>query len=190
MLTAAVLLSSVLFAVHRTQQRRTFWLGFALFGAGYLGLSLVASIESRLMTTKALAFIDSNLLRSMSAGIAYFDYDNDGDVDLLVANNSQPSALYVNKGNGTFQDVTATVGLEYAGNGTLILNKSAGLGLGGTTENFVRIGHSLMALIVALLGGLLSQYLHSKNLGRTSALSCPKREDAPADHLSGQGSTS
>ena len=42
-LTLAALLISILFAVHR------------------LGLSLVPSIESRLMTTKALAYLDSKL---------------------------------------------------------------------------------------------------------------------------------
>jgi hypothetical protein len=152
-LTAGVLLTSVLLALHRTEKRRVFWLGFALFGAAYLVCSLVPSIESRLITTKALAFIDSKVPRSMTRANALYD--------LLVVNNSQPRALYVNKGNGTFQDVTATVGLDYTGDGTLVLNNSAGLG--GTTENFVRIGHSICALIVALLGGLLSRHLHEKN---------------------------
>ena len=53
-LTLGVLLISILLAVHRTESRRAFWIGFALFGWIYLGLSLVPSIESRLMTTKAL----------------------------------------------------------------------------------------------------------------------------------------
>ena len=36
-------------------------MGFALFGWAYLGLSLVPSIESRLITTKALAYLDSKV---------------------------------------------------------------------------------------------------------------------------------
>ena len=56
--TLAALLISILLAVHRTDSRRAFWLGFALFGWTYLGLSLVPSTESRLMTTKALATLD------------------------------------------------------------------------------------------------------------------------------------
>ena len=91
---------SVLLAIHRTEKRRAFWLGFALFGAAYLGLSLVPSIESRLITTKALAYIDSKVPRSIPAGFAYADFDNDGKMDLYVVNNSQPNALYLNKGNG------------------------------------------------------------------------------------------
>jgi hypothetical protein len=65
-LVLGVLLVSVLLAIHRNGSRRTFWLGFALFGAAYLGLSLVPPIESRLITTKALAYIDSKVPRSIN----------------------------------------------------------------------------------------------------------------------------
>ena len=60
-LTLGMLSVSILLAIHRTETRRAFWLGFALFGWTYVGLSLVPSIESRLLTTKALAYLDSNV---------------------------------------------------------------------------------------------------------------------------------
>src|SRR6516165_9477047 len=60
-LTLTVLLTSILLAIHRTESRRAFWMGFALFGWTYLALSLVPSIESRLATTKALAYLDSKV---------------------------------------------------------------------------------------------------------------------------------
>jgi hypothetical protein len=53
-LTLGILLISILLGIHRTEKKRVFWLGFALFGAAYLGPSLIPSIESRLITTKAL----------------------------------------------------------------------------------------------------------------------------------------
>jgi hypothetical protein len=170
-LVLGALLVSTLLTIHRAGERRAFWLGFALFGAAYLGLSLIPSIDSRLITTKALAYIDSKVPRSIPAGVAYFDYDNDGSMDIYVVNNSQPNVLYLNKGNGGFQDVTTAVGLNPAGNlvtdnGRLFLNNSAGRrlwGSNGTTEHFVRIGHSLLALIVAWVGGRLSGYLYAKN---------------------------
>jgi FG-GAP-like repeat len=170
-LTLGVFLISTLLAIHRTGKRRAFWLGFALFGAAYLAMSLVPSIESRLITTKLLGYIDSRVSRSIPAGLAYFDYDSDGSMDLYVVNNSQPNVLYLNKGNGMFQDVTTGVGLNPAGkrvtgNGRLFLNNSPGLwlrGSGGTTASFMRIGHSLFALIISLLGGRLSGYLYAKN---------------------------
>jgi hypothetical protein len=61
-LTLGVLLISILLAVHRTESRRAFWIGFALFGWIYLGLTLMPSIESRLLTSKALAYLDSKVL--------------------------------------------------------------------------------------------------------------------------------
>jgi hypothetical protein len=60
-MTLMVLLCSILLAIHRHDARRAFWVGFALFGAGYLALSLIPSIESRLMTTKGLAYLDSTV---------------------------------------------------------------------------------------------------------------------------------
>ena len=50
-LTLAALLVSILPAVHRTGSSWAFWLGFALLGWTYLGLSMVPSAESRLLTT-------------------------------------------------------------------------------------------------------------------------------------------
>ena len=38
----------------------------------YLGLSLVPSIESRLITTKALAFLNSEVPRSIPVGLAFY----------------------------------------------------------------------------------------------------------------------
>jgi hypothetical protein len=160
-LVLSVLLGSVLLAVHRTERRRAYWLGFALFGAAYMRLSLDPPIESRLVTTKALAFMDSRVPRSMTrADVLY---------DLLVVS-GQPNALYLDKGNGTFQDVTANAGLsrgnQVTNNGRLSLNVSSGQSLRGstgTTENFMRIGHSIFALIAAMIGGQLSRHLYERN---------------------------
>ena len=40
-------------------------------------------------------------------GTAWGDYDNDGDLDLYVANNGQANVLYRNNADGTFTNVTA-----------------------------------------------------------------------------------
>ena len=60
------------------------------------------------------------LPETMGSGVAFFDFDGDGDQDLLFVNSmSWPqgpttSALYRNKGNGSFEDVTAGSGFDRA----------------------------------------------------------------------------
>jgi|BogFormECP12_OM1_1039635.scaffolds.fasta_scaffold128766_1 cbb3-type cytochrome oxidase subunit 3 len=68
-ITLGVLLISILLAIHRTERRRAFWLGFALFGSAYMGFSLAPSIESRLLTTKALAYLDSKALAYLDSKV-------------------------------------------------------------------------------------------------------------------------
>jgi hypothetical protein len=59
--TLALLLISVLLAVHRAEGKRAFWFGFCLFGGAYLLASLVPLIEPSLLTTKGLAYLDSKV---------------------------------------------------------------------------------------------------------------------------------
>ncbi len=55
----------------------------------------------------------------MSGGAAAGDFDRDGLVDLYVTRLDQPGILYRNRGDGTFQDVTKSMGLDQGigGNG-------------------------------------------------------------------------
>jgi hypothetical protein len=55
---------------------------------------------------------EAGLLHSMNTDTAQWaDYDNDGWLDLWVCGEAQPSRLYRNQGNGTFEDATAKAGL-------------------------------------------------------------------------------
>jgi hypothetical protein len=53
--------------------------------------------------------------QSIVSDALWFDYDNDGKLDLLIARFGTP-ILYHNEGNGKFKDVTATSGLNKFGN--------------------------------------------------------------------------
>ena len=51
----------------------------------------------------------------MAGGGAVADYDDDGWLDLFVARIGAPDILYRNLGDGTFIDVAAEAGLDFAG---------------------------------------------------------------------------
>ena len=50
-------------------------------------------------------------------GLAWGDFDNDGDSDLYVVNWGQPNRLYRNNGNNTFTDIASQAGVADAGGG-------------------------------------------------------------------------
>jgi hypothetical protein len=60
-----------------------------------------------------------------SLGVAMLDYDNDGWMDLFVANDTEPNKLYHNNHNGTFTDVAVQVGVAFSESGRV----RAGMGV-------------------------------------------------------------
>ncbi len=72
---------------------------------------------------------------SKSLGIVMLDYDNDGWMDLFVANDTQPNKLYHNNHDGTFTDQAVIAGVAYGESGTMRA------GMGADTADFDRSGH-------------------------------------------------
>jgi hypothetical protein len=198
-LTVLLLLSAVLLAVHRAEGRREFWIGFALFGWCYLSFSLISSIESGLITTQALTYLEqANILGNRVNVVRVIP-----DLDRLRAHNLSPDDLLTATEESTLNlspekerfrresrrleyvrgsyVITLATRSKLMHYGNIILKASPegeilrlkdvatvqpggfsffipGLGM-GTTENFVRIGHSLCALIFGWFGGALSRKL-------------------------------
>jgi hypothetical protein len=148
-LILGVLLIAILLAVHRTESRRAFWIGFALFGWIYLGLSLVPSIESRLIATKGLAYLHSKLSeRSLKINTVRhsgsWSFAHRKQVQNLSNNSAGDDGIVVGHEVWLFDSTNGRLRNAWS----------------GTTENFVRIGHSLFALLAAWLGGQLSRRLY------------------------------
>ena len=143
--TAALgmLLFSILLAVYRKESRRAFWMGFALFGSFYLGISLVPSIESRLLTTKVLVYLESKVPGRYL------------EVSILEVSSSGPPS-------NPAQNIAIITEASQAGSSIPGQVKIWKVPTGNSTENFVWIGHSFLALIAGLVGGQLSRQLSAR----------------------------
>jgi hypothetical protein len=154
-LAVLALLLSVLLAIHRTQRKRAFWVGFALFGCGYLALTVIPPIESRLLTSKVLAFLDSKIGRQQGVSFVVTGTNSGGwtssDAAFPVQGLSPQGSWLADTNTGVLVNVNATVP---APAGAALLGT-----WNGTSEKFLQIGHSLLALAAALLGGWLSRSL-------------------------------
>ncbi len=77
---------------------------------------------------------------SKSLGVAMLDDDNDGWLDLLIANDTQPNKLYRNQRNGTFKDSAVEAGLAFSTDGR------ARAGMGVDVADFTNSGHAGVAI--------------------------------------------
>lgn len=64
-------------------------------------------------------------------GVFAADYDNDGDMDIYVANDSVANQLWVNDGQGVFTDQALVAGLAFNRSG----DREAGMGIAGADYN-------------------------------------------------------
>jgi hypothetical protein len=90
-----------------------------------------------------------------SLSACWADYDNDGFIDLFVPCGLQPSRLYRNKGDGTFEEVAARAGVAGPDRGGRIVNRSA------TWIDFDNDGYP--DLFVNELGGTATLYRNNRN---------------------------
>jgi hypothetical protein len=164
-LVLLILLAAVLLAVHRTDRKRAYWLGFALFGWTYLVASLIPPVGSRLPTTKGLTFIDPKIPgrhRAWATTVLTFTSTAGTNPVQTVASSPQGNTLA-----SSSQEVIRVWDFT---TGKLLTGPFA------TTENFIRIGHSLLAMLLAFVGGRLSRHLYDR--GRDDRSNPPS--DSPA----------
>jgi hypothetical protein len=108
-------------------------------------------------------------------GVALLDYDDDGWMDLFVANDTEPNKLYHNNKNGTFTDNAVIAGVAFSDAGT----PRAGMGVDaadydGSGKQSVVIGNftnESIALYHNDGSGLFTDDAPSSGIGKMSAQS-------------------
>ena len=122
--------------------------------------------------TKQAGIYDAS---SKGLGVAMFDFDGDGRIDLFVANDTEPNRLYRNRGDGTFKDVAVGAGVAFSEAGVA----RAGMGVDasdydGSGRPSLIIGNfanQMMALYHNEGHGLFIDDAPKSAIGRSSLLS-------------------
>ena len=93
---------------------------------------------------------------SKSLGVAILDYNNDGWPDILIANDTQPNKLYLNKKDGTFEERAVSAGIAFSEDGV------ARAGMGVDAADYDRSGHASL-IITNFANQMLSLYHNEGN---------------------------
>ena len=94
---------------------------------------------------------------SKSLGIAILDANQDGWPDILIANDTQPNKLYVNKKNGTFEERGVAAGIGFSEDGV------ARAGMGADAADYDRSGQA--SLIISNFANQMVSLYHNEGNG-------------------------
>jgi hypothetical protein len=94
---------------------------------------------------------------SKSLGVAILDFNNDGWEDIFLANDTQPNKLYLNKGNGTFEEKGVAAGIAFNEDGI------ARAGMGTDAADYDRSGHP--SLIISNFSNQMLSLYHNEGNG-------------------------
>jgi len=93
---------------------------------------------------------------SKGLGVAILDYNGDRWPDILLANDTQPNKLYVNKRDGTFEENGVAAGIAFSEDGV------ARAGMGVDAADYDRSGHPSV-IITNFANQMLSLYHNEGN---------------------------
>ena len=103
--------------------------------------------------TEKAHFLDTT---SKSLGIAILDYNGDGWPDIVLANDTQPNKLYLNRQNGTFEEKAVPAGIAFSEDGV------ARAGMGVDAADYDRSGRPSL-IITNFANQMLSLYHNEGN---------------------------
>jgi len=94
---------------------------------------------------------------SKSLGITILDYNSDGWPDILIANDTQPNKLYLNKKQGTFEERGVAAGIAFSEDGV------ARAGMGVDAADYDRTGHP--SVIISNFANQMVSLYHNEGNG-------------------------
>jgi hypothetical protein len=94
---------------------------------------------------------------SKSLGVAILDYNADGWPDILLANDTQPNKLYLNKRDGTFEEKGVSAGIAFSEDGV------ARAGMGVDAADYDRSGRA--SLIITNFANQMISLYHNEGNG-------------------------
>ena len=94
---------------------------------------------------------------SKSLGVAILDYNGDGLPDIFLANDTQPNKLYLNRGNGTFEEKAVASGVAFSEDGI------ARAGMGVDAADYDRSGHP--SIIISNFANQMLSLYHNEGNG-------------------------
>ncbi len=94
---------------------------------------------------------------SKSLGIAILDYNGDGWPDILIANDTQPNKLYLNKKDGTFEERGVPSGIAFSEDGV------ARAGMGVDAADYDRSGRP--SVIISNFANQMMSLYHNEGNG-------------------------
>ena len=103
--------------------------------------------------TQKAGFYDAT---SKSLGVAILDYNGDGWPDILLANDTQPNKLYLNRRDGTFEEKGVSAGIAFSEDGV------ARAGMGVDAGDYDRSGRTSI-IITNFANQMLSLYHNEGN---------------------------
>jgi len=94
---------------------------------------------------------------SKSLGIAILDANGDGWPDILIANDTQPNKLYLNKKDGTFDEHGVAAGIGFSEDGV------ARAGMGTDAADYDRSGHA--SVLISNFANQMVSLFHNEGNG-------------------------